>query len=68
MDKKTFIIAMAIEIPIAFIMLTLLLNGRSDVIFYIAWAAFAAAVLSLFLVLKKIKDEAKKEKIRLSER
>ena len=64
MDKKTFTIAMAVEIPIAFIIFTLLFNGKDDVVFYIAWAAFAIVVTSVLLFLSKIKDEAKKEKIR----
>ena len=64
MNKRTFIVAMAIEIPMAFIVLTLLLNGRSDIIFYIAWALFAVAISSIFIFLKKTKDENKKEKLR----
>ena len=64
MNKRTFTVAMAIEIPMAFIVLTLLLNGRSDIIFYIAWALFAVAVSSIFIFLKKTKDEDKKEKLR----
>ena len=64
MSKRNFIIASAIEIPIGFIVLTLLLNGSDDIVFYIAWALYAAAVLSVFIFLKKTKDEAKKEKIR----
>ena len=64
MSKRTFAIVSAIEIPIGFIVLTLLLNGSSDVVFYIAWAIYAAAVLSVFIFLKRIKDETKKEKIR----
>ena len=59
MSKRTFAIVSAIEIPIGFIVLTLLLNGSSDVVFYIAWAIYAAAVLSVFIFLK-----TKKEKIR----
>ena len=64
MNKRTFIVAMAIEIPMAFVVLTLLLNGRSDIIFYIAWALFAVAISSIFIFLKKTKDEDKKEKLR----
>ena len=64
MSKRNFIIASAIEIPIGFIVLTLLLNGSDDIVFYIAWALYAAAVLSVFMILKKTKDEDKKEKIR----
>lgn len=64
MNKKNFSIAMAVELPIAFIVLNLLLNNRSDEIFYIAWAVFAALVVSVFVFLKKQKDEAKKEKLR----
>ena len=52
------------ELPIAFIVLNLLLNNRSDEIFYIAWAVFATLVVSVFVFLKKQKDEAKKEKLR----
>lgn len=64
MNKRNFAIAMAIEIPVAFVVLTLLLNNQSDIIFYIAWALFAVAVLSLFVFLKREKDETKKEKLR----
>ena len=64
MDKRTFAVLMAIEIPVAFIVLSLLLNGRSNIIFYIAWAIFAAVALSVFLFIKKEKDETKKEKLR----
>ena len=64
MDKKTFTIAMAVETPLAFIILSLLLNGKGEVVFYIAWAAFAIVVSSVLVFLSKIKDEAKKEKIR----
>ena len=56
MNKKTFAIAMAIEIPIAFVVLTLLLNNMSDWVFYVAWAIFAVVVSSLFVFLKKQKD------------
>ena len=64
MDKRTFIIAMAIEIPVAFVVLTLLLNNMSDWVFYTAWALFAVGVFSIFAFLKKEKDEEKKEKLR----
>ena len=64
MDKKTFTVAAAIEIPIAFIILSLLLNGQSDWIFYVAWAAFAVVVSSVLFFLKNVKDETKKTKIR----
>ena len=64
MDKRTFIIASAVEIPIAFIVLTLLLNGRSNAIFFVAWAIFAIVIASIFVFLKKEKDETKKEKLR----
>ena len=64
MDKRKFNIAMAIEIPIAFIVLTLLLNNRSDVIFYIAWAAYAVVVSAALIFIKKVTDETKKAKLR----
>ena len=64
MDKKTFTIAAAIEFPIALVILTLLLNGRSDWIFYVAWAAFAILIAAIIIFLKKTKDETKKAKIR----
>ena len=64
MDKRTFAIAMAIEIPVAFVVLSLLLNGRSNITFYIAWAIFALVVSLLFVFIKKEKDETKKEKLR----
>ena len=64
MNKRNFAIAMAIEIPIAFVVLTLLLNNMSDWVFYVAWAIFAVVVSSLFVFLKKQKDETKKEKLR----
>lgn len=64
MDKKTFTVAAAIEIPIAFIILSLLLNGKSDWIFYVAWAAFAVVISSVLLFLKNVKDETEKSKIR----
>ena len=64
MDKRTFAVAMAIEIPVAFVVLSLLLNGRSNAIFYIAWAIFAVVVSLVFVFIKKEKDEAKKEKLR----
>ena len=64
MDKRTFTIASAIEFPIAFVILTLLLNGRSDWIFYVAWAAFVILVSAIIIFLKKTKDETKKSEIR----
>ena len=64
MNKRNFAIAMAIEVPIAFVVLTLLLNNMSDWIFYVAWAIFAVVVSALFVFLKREKDETKKEKLR----
>ena len=61
MDKRTFTVAMAVEIPIAFIVMTLLLNGSNSVVFFIAWAIFAAAVLALFIYLRKKKMKKRKK-------